>query len=532
MKVLMLVVSFFVYELVFSQSYISYVTGDTSDVVTPTSFGLCLMGGATEEDHAMRWFLQKSGGGDIIVLRTTGTNGYNDYLYTQLGVTVNSVETILFNNATASFDPYVLRKIASAEAIFIAGGNQYTYVQYWRGTPVDSLLNYLSSVKKIPIGGTSAGMSILGWAYNSAQTGSVTSAQALANPFSPLVTVEQNNFLKFPCMSKTITDTHFDNPDRRGRQVVFLSRMLSGNGDSARGIACDEYTAVCIDSTGIAKVFGGYPQYDDNAYFIQVNRMVPNNPETFMTGQPLTWDRNHAAIKAYAIKGDTLGSKTFDVKSWLYGTGGSWQHWYVLNGVLYTTAGTPPDLPLPVTFVQVNVSTKQDVNYICWKVMNQQSIKQYEVERSIDGKNFTKVGSINAQRNGQYELVYSWLDKNMLAGDYYYRIKSLSFSGESNYSVIVKANNASRKGEIIITPNPIIHQNFTIHLVNQPKGLYNVSLVNNSGQILNSLSINNNQSTYSQKVKLESKMTPDIFQIIVKCPDGTIKTMPVIIKGE
>ena len=333
-------------------------------------------------------------------------------------------------------------------------------------------------------------------------------------------------------MSKTITDTHYDNPDRRGRQVVFLSRMLSGNGDSARGIACDEYTAVCIDSTGIAKVFGGYPQYDDNAYFIQVNRIVPNNPETFMNGQPLTWDRNHAAIKAYAIKGDTLGSKTFDVKSWLYGTGGSWQHWYVLNGVLYTTAGTPPDLPLPVTFVQVNVSTKQDVNFICWKVMNQQSIKQYEVERSIDGKNFTKVVSINAQRNGQYELVYSWLDKNMLAGDYYYRIKSLSFSGESNYSVIVKSNNPIRKGEIIITPNPIIHQNFTIQLVNQPKGLYNVSLVNNSGQILNSFSINNNQSTYSQKVKLESKMITDVFQIIVKCPDGTIKTMPIIINAD
>ena len=44
--------------------------------------------------------------------------------------------------------------------------------------------------------------------------------------------------------------------------------------------ACDEYTAVCIDNTGIACI-GGFPTYDDNAYFIQRNcEVVDNIPET------------------------------------------------------------------------------------------------------------------------------------------------------------------------------------------------------------------------------------------------------------
>jgi hypothetical protein len=43
----------------------------------------------------MKWFLQRANGGDILVLRTTGSNGYNSYLYSGLGVTVNSVETIV-----------------------------------------------------------------------------------------------------------------------------------------------------------------------------------------------------------------------------------------------------------------------------------------------------------------------------------------------------------------------------------------------------------------------------------------------------
>ena len=53
------------------------------------------MGGATEDDNAMIWFLERSNGGDILVLRTSGSDGYNNYLFSELGVNVNSVETIV-----------------------------------------------------------------------------------------------------------------------------------------------------------------------------------------------------------------------------------------------------------------------------------------------------------------------------------------------------------------------------------------------------------------------------------------------------
>jgi len=99
------------------------------------------MGGATEHDEAMRWFLERANGGDVLVIRASGSNGYNDYLYTDLGITVNSVETIVFNSSAASSDPYVLNQISRAEAIWIAGGDQWNYVSYWRNTQVEELLN-------------------------------------------------------------------------------------------------------------------------------------------------------------------------------------------------------------------------------------------------------------------------------------------------------------------------------------------------------------------------------------------------------
>ncbi|MGB1051122.1 MAG: hypothetical protein ACPGYF_04110, partial [Chitinophagales bacterium] len=69
-----------------SQDYTSYFTGSTEDTVTSPLGGVCLMGGATEDDNAMQWFLEQANGGDVLVLRASGSDGYNQYLYNDLGV--------------------------------------------------------------------------------------------------------------------------------------------------------------------------------------------------------------------------------------------------------------------------------------------------------------------------------------------------------------------------------------------------------------------------------------------------------------
>jgi cyanophycinase-like exopeptidase len=325
----------------FGQSYTSYLTGSATDIVTSPSGGVCLMGGATEDDNAMKWFLQRANGGDILVLRTTGSNGYNSYLYSGLGVTVNSVETIVCNNALASSDPYVIQKIQQAEAIWFAGGDQWTYINYWRNSPVDSAINQAIQQKNIVIGGTSAGMAIQGKYYFSAQNGTVTSAAALSNPFNSLVTVDSSAFINNNFLDNTITDNHFDSPDRKGRLVTFLARIHTDYGVYANAIACDEYTAVCIDTNGIARVFGGHPTYDDNAYFIQSNcELTIQSPENCSSGNPLTWNLGGLALKTYQIKGDITGSKTFDLNTWQTGTGGIWYNWYVSNGSFNEQPGT------------------------------------------------------------------------------------------------------------------------------------------------------------------------------------------------
>ncbi len=339
-----------IYPSAQAQAYQTFITGDTADVTTSTKGGIVLSGGAGEVDAAMRWFLQQSGGGDVVVIRASGADGYNDYLFSELGEPVNSVQTFVLPSLAAANAPYVAHKIRQAEALWIAGGDQASYVNWWKDGPVEAAIHYLIHDKKVPIGGISAGMAVQGSAYFAALNGSVTSPEGLANPYNSRMTIGHDDFLDHIDLQDVITDTHYDDPDRRGRHLAFMARLAEDFGIRARGIACEEYTAVCIDSAGLARVYGSFPESTDYAYFLQTNCTDDFSPETCVPGQPLHWQRDNAAVLVYRLPGRTNGEATFQLRDWKTGTGGQWQNWWVESGVLKTQSNASgPSCITPVT---------------------------------------------------------------------------------------------------------------------------------------------------------------------------------------
>lgn len=338
----LLLLFFLIVTKSFSQGYTSYFTGNTINITRNTEFGICLMGGATEHDNAIKWLLEKANGGDVVVLRASGSNGYNDYLYSQLGVPVNSVETLVISSAAGATSTYVLDKVANAEMIWIAGGNQWNYVSYFKNNVLEDLINNHINLKNAPIGGTSAGMAILGSHYFSAQNGSVTSAQALVNPYNSLATIGSNDFIQTPLLQNVITDTHFDNPIRKGRLTTFLARLKTDFSNDFKGIAANEYVAICIDLQGKARVFGDYPNYQEFAYFVQPNCAVNNTIEDCQSERPLTWNFGGEALKVYKVPGTMNGTNYFQIDNWQNNTGlgGSWENWSASNGVFTSVDGS------------------------------------------------------------------------------------------------------------------------------------------------------------------------------------------------
>jgi cyanophycinase-like exopeptidase len=303
------------------------IVGDTADVRPAVRGGVVLMGGGTDVAAALRWMIDRSGGGDVVIIRASGTAAYNPYIF-GLG-TVNSVETLLINSRALANDPAVARTIRNAEMLFIAGGDQSNYLNYWRGTLVADALNYLAQTKKAPLGGTSAGCAILGSGYFSGEAGSPTSAEALANPFHPKVTL-YHDFLRVPVLRNVLTDQHYLTRDRPGRHVAFLGRAWHDWGVLTQGIAVDEKTAVCIAPDGTAQVFGS-----SKAYFLRPAAAKP--PERVAAGQPLHWLQQRQALAVYEVAGSATGQGNVSVTdlSPSAAQGGTWQWWWVDNGQLF-----------------------------------------------------------------------------------------------------------------------------------------------------------------------------------------------------
>lgn len=309
---------------------ILYRTGDPADVKPQTSFGIALIGGAESdtpaETAAFEFLVNKSGGGDFVVLRATGADGYNSYIFDIIGG-VNSVETLVISSRAMAEDPFILSLVNNAEAIFIAGGDQSDYVNYWKDTKLEKAINDAVNLRNVPIGGTSAGLAILGSHYYGSTAGSATSEKALANPYyKDMAGIGGADFLAVNYLENVITDSHYGERTRQGRHFTFMARLIQDfevAPSVIKGIGIDEATAVLVESDGSSKVYGA-----GKAYFLNGNS---GTPEVCITKKPLTWNNSGNAVSAYVVPGTESGTNTFNLVTWS-GSGGTSQLWFANAG--------------------------------------------------------------------------------------------------------------------------------------------------------------------------------------------------------
>jgi cyanophycinase len=291
-----------------ASSYQYFRVGNKEDIRTKASAGTAMMGGGTDLDEAFRWLCDKGNGGDFLVLRATGDDDYNAYVNGLCKT--NSVATLIISDRRAAEDPAVAEIISKAEVVFIAGGDQANYVRGWQGTPVEDAIN-ANIAKGKPIGGTSAGLAVLGeFVYgclkDKPDDKDLASTDVLANPYFERVTMVRK-FLKVPHLDNLLTDSHFAKRDRMGRTLGFLARIMQdGWSVSPREVAIDEKSAVLVQANGKATVIGS----GKGAYFLRPTEA----PEICKKDVPLTF----RTVSIYRVP----SGGHFDLVSWK-GEGGT-----------------------------------------------------------------------------------------------------------------------------------------------------------------------------------------------------------------
>lgn len=319
-----------------------YLTGNSIDKKTVTTFGVCLAGGGEDDGWAEGWkeLLTKANGGDVVIIRADGRRGgYEDWIYNDTAnldfPKVNSVRTITLAVPRDANSKEVVETLRKAELIFFAGGDQSLYINWLRNSLALQTINFLIHEKDVPIGGTSAGMALLAGTDYSAQYNSpldnesmVTSADVMDDPLGKFVDLPRDVLIP-DYMENVITDTHFSARNREGRIVGFMARALYNQKDvlnfsDVKGIAADEETAFCYGKNGIGHVYG-----KSQVFFLRGNAPI----ERIEEGKNLHWSGNHQAVQVYRVNSQNPAS-FFDLTKWT-GVGGESEFWWIdgSNGV-------------------------------------------------------------------------------------------------------------------------------------------------------------------------------------------------------
>ncbi len=266
-----------------------YKVGSSVDA-TPICFGPAydIGGGGGDVDPAIQWMIDQvrgtTGAGgpklDVVILRCSGSNGYNAPILAMNGV--NSVESIVGTSGADFNDPSVAQAVAQAEVIFFAGGNQANYIQFIKGTATDTAIRSVLA-RGGGLGGTSAGAAVQGAIIHDATTGSSTSAEALGDPYHSKIHFTYG-WLGLQNLGATLCEPHLqpggNGYDRMGRLLAFVARQVKdGKASAMLGIGIDTETSLVVDKVGLATVMGS-----QCVYMVLLDRV----PEVCLAGMPLT----------------------------------------------------------------------------------------------------------------------------------------------------------------------------------------------------------------------------------------------------
>ncbi len=178
-----------------------------------------------------------------------------------------------------------------------------------------------------------------------------------------------------------------------------------------------------------------------------------------------------------------------------------------------------PATVLPVSFTNITAVKKFKTIEVKWSVDMQVDTRSYQVERSIDGTRFEKVGTIQSLPNLNGAANYFWIDSFPVSGFNYYRVKALAFDNGMKYSMVVKVNAEENSNSLLIYPNPAKNKQVTIQLTNQPKGVYSVRLLNTVGEMLYKTSIDYIGGSSAQTINLPATLSNGLYRMLISNGD-------------
>jgi hypothetical protein len=187
-----------------------------------------------------------------------------------------------------------------------------------------------------------------------------------------------------------------------------------------------------------------------------------------------------------------------------------------LNDVFHVKVTIPVTVKL---FSFDGTADVQNMVKLNWVTELENNFSHFQVERSVNGKDFSDLGRVNSNQNSKEKKFYEFIDqtgKTILSPDTIsYRLKMIDLAGKSEYSKVIKVklneiilgNDPVSGLDVHIVPNPSSPDNIQIRLVGKDLAIAEMTVIDISGQTI-----------LNRTMKLTKDLTPFLPQAV---PKGT-----------
>ncbi len=180
---------------------------------------------------------------------------------------------------------------------------------------------------------------------------------------------------------------------------------------------------------------------------------------------------------------------------------------FAVDDIKFATC--PDGGPLPVEFLGITAQQKGAGVSVNWSTASEYNSKYFDIEKSLDGANWTAIQSANAAGNRSTVKNYNVYDAKPAAGYNYYRIKQVDIDGKFKYSQVAKVKLTIEKTDVSVLANPFVN-NITVDFLSNSNQFVNVKLSDVSGKVISTekwkLSKGSSRSTLNNVSNLQRGM--------------------------
>jgi hypothetical protein len=191
----------------------------------------------------------------------------------------------------------------------------------------------------------------------------------------------------------------------------------------------------------------------------------------------------------------------------------------ILNGTVIT--------PMPVKLISFNGKYDQNVIALQWATAWEDQNEGFEIQKSNDAVNFSKIGYVPGNLTIKSKSVYGFTDTDIKPDEtVYFRLKQYDLDGSYEFSRIIAVKSTlNEEGKVLVYPNP---NKGIFVLKSKDASLSNIHFYNSLGKEL-AIKVRLAEEQDSFQVTSISSLVPGIYELKINTDHGKPNSIKVVI---